>query len=336
MTLRILVLLPAAALLTLGCGSPSATEPEAPAAAAAVATTTAATTSAPAELRVAPQHRPSGDIEFHPALDLQQPGGGLEAQLRKGRVAASRDWPASLYATFTTPEGTASCTAALIGPQAMLTAAHCVPTNGVVQFSYKGHGQPYRASCTQHPQFVSDASADYALCKVDRPFKAPTGFRYETVRTSSMAGLVNKKVILTGFGCISDSVSNMTSDGKYRIGTNTIDETSASSDKRRGAPFYSPEEDNNLFTTDDPALANLCPGDSGGPTFIQTGGPGQFTSRVVVGVNSRVFFRDEDTFGSSLISATGGPDFKTWAEDWARTSGVAACGLSGALTNCRS
>jgi trypsin len=330
-----LALLSAAAFVILACGSPTVKE-QAVSTSSAIASPVAAPMAS--ESIVAPRLRPSGEVEFLAARDLNQPRGGAQPQLRGGRVAVSADWPASLYATFTTPRGTASCTAALIGPQAMLTAAHCVPENGVVKFTYGG--QAYVTSCTQHPQYVShqDVSADYALCKINRPFAAPMGFLYEAVNTSSMNGLVGKSIILTGFGCIGDSVQDHRTDGKYRIGINTIDETSASPSRKRGVQYYSGREDNNLLTTDDPALANLCPGDSGGPAFSQTGGPGQFTSRAVVGVNSRVFYTDatKSTYGSSLISATGGPDFRSWAEEWARSLGVAACGLNGSLTNCRS
>ena len=40
------------------------------------------------------------------------------------------------------------------------------------------------------------------------------------------------------------------------------------------------------------------------------------------------------SFGAS-IAATGGPDFRKWAEDWTNRNGVAACGIAGAVPNCR-
>jgi len=293
------------------------------------------------EHQVAPQYSPVGDIEFKAALDLGQADVGSEPQLRGGRVAVSREWPASLYATFRTSSNRlASCTAALIGPQAMLTAAHCVPSSGSVTFSYEGHGQPYKTDCTQHPNYGSDASADFALCKVERSFAAPPGFLYETVNTAPMDSLLGTTVILTGFGCISDLVAEDHSDNKYRIGFNSVDETSRSTTRKRGYSYYDPHEKNNLLTKDDPQLANLCPGDSGGPALSRTGGAsGAFASRVIVGVNSRVFYADftKTSYSSSLISATGGPDFRTWAENWALSvAHVEACGLTGSLPNCRS
>jgi hypothetical protein len=340
--LRILALVIPAALVALACDSAatkeeaSKPEPVAVPASATAASARTAALAAPAFI-VAPTHRPSGKLEFKPALDLEQSPKPGEPQLRGGQVAASKDWPASLYATFTTSEGIFACTAALIGPEVMLTAAHCVPPNGVVTFKYKGHPKDYTASCDQHPRYSQDASADFALCKVKPAFAAPAWFQYEMVSTSAMTNQLNKTITLTGFGCISEIVSQDNQDGKYRFGFNTIDETSKSTSRRRGAQYYTGQENNNMFTTDDPKLANLCPGDSGGPAFGRTGGLGQVTSREIVGVNSRVFFADETktSYGSSLISATGGPDFGTWFKQWALDQGVKACGTKTPPPNCR-
>jgi hypothetical protein len=224
----------------------------------------------------------------------------------------------------------------------MLTAAHCVPTTGGVTFAFQGQAQPYVAMCTQHPRYVSkeDASADYALCKLDRPFAQPSSFIFETISTTGWEGLAGSTVILTGYGCVSDTVANLQFDKKYRIGTNTIEETSKTKPGTRGSDYYSPKQENNLLTKDDPTLANLCPGDSGGPAYRRTaGGADQFTSRVIIGVNSRVFYTSaaRTAFGSSLVSATSGPDFRPWAETWAKTAAkVSVCGVEGAVPNCRS
>lgn len=283
---------------------------------------------------VAPLHPPSGDTQFKAALDLKQDPSGLEPQLRHGMVAKSQEWPASLYATFSVPGGTAACTSALIGPQAMLTAAHCVPSNGKVTIGFANRS--YDSQCEQHPKYGADASADFALCKLSRPLSGPAGFQFETVDTSGMEAMVDNTIVLTGYGCVSDIVGGQ-SDGKYRIGTNKIDETSNSTRKLRGELFYAAKQVNNLFTVDDPQLANLCPGDSGGPAFRLSPGATGFTKRMIVGVNSRVFYRDASrtAFGSSLISATGGPDFRTWAQDWAKNNSLAACGVIGNIPNCR-
>jgi hypothetical protein len=328
----------AAALFMAACNSSTASEQPAGGTAATAPSATVATASA---YVVVPLQQPSGDLAFHAVLDLGQAGEEVVPQLRHAQVAAPKDWPASLQATFLTPQGQFACTAALIGPAVVLTAAHCVPPSGLITFTFLRNGpQPYEADCTQHPHYAShqDASADFALCQIrkKRPFVAPSGFLYETVDTSSMTLLLDHQLLLTGYGCVSDQVSDQRTDGKYRFGPALVDETSASPGRRRGPEYYAGREENNLFTVDDSNFANLCPGDSGGPAFRQSGT--QVTDRTVVGVNSRVFYREasQTTYGGSMISATGGPAFRTWAENWTKTRGLAACGLNGALPNCRS
>jgi hypothetical protein len=320
-----------------GAGNP-------PAAAAKTAAPTAA--SAPPEAKtfvVAPSLTPDDDVEFKAVLDLEQAPKGGEPELRGGQEANSTDWPASLYATFSTPRGPAACTAALLGPKVMLTAAHCVPSSGIVKFSYEGHAQSYTATCTKHPKYTAappDKSADYALCTVAPRFAAPVGFLYETVNLAGMSTHVKQTVVLAGYGCVSSIVAKSGQiDGKYRVGFNSIVETSDTPEKTFGEAFYAGRENNNLFTADDPSRSNLCPGDSGGPMFVrpQSGSASQFANRTIAGVNSRVFYTDatETAYGSSLISATGGPDFRDWATKWAQASSVSACGIAGTLPNCR-
>jgi hypothetical protein len=337
---RLIALLSAGAVAAFACGGRQAPAPPA-ATDGAPSPGVPVAAAAQTPFVVAPTPEPGGNVQFNAALDLGQAPKGGEPQLRGGQEATSAQWPASLYATFSVPGGTAACTAALLGPRVMLTAAHCTPAAGTVTFAYKGHAQPYTATCTRHPRYSGspkDASADFALCRVTPAFQEPVGFKYETVNTSGMSSLMNATVVLTGFGCISNVAANGQIDGKYRIGTNTIDETSVSTPHRHGDALYEPAERNNLFTTDDPAKANLCPGDSGGPAFVQSAGTGDLTRRTIVGVNSRVFYRDaaQTTYGSSLISATGGPDFRQWAEGWTAQAGAAACGIAGSLPNCRS
>jgi hypothetical protein len=331
MKLRVLALIVSGTAGLWACEGGQAATPRAP------------TSGPPSDTKVhpelAPVPTPSGDIEFRSALDLRQVPVSGAADLRGGREAVSSEWPASSYATFAARDVTAACTAALIGPSVLLTAAHCVPAAGGVTLAYEGHAKPYVATCTRHPDYGSpakDASADFALCVVKPAFSAASGFRYETVSTASMSALVNRTVVLAGFGCVSSVAASASFDGKYRIGISTIDESSASSARTRGDAFYAPRENNNLFTAADPAHPNFCPGDSGGPVFAGTPGAPDLTARTIVGINSRVFRDASGTgFGSSIISATGGPAFHGWAVQWARQAGVAACGIAGLVANCR-
>jgi hypothetical protein len=299
---------------------------------------TATTGEAGTTAEVAEQSRPIGDITFEPVLGLnQQPAPG-QPQLRGGFVADSREWPASLYATFQTREGMAACTAAMVGPQAILTAGHCIPPSKRITARFQN--QAYPAQCEIHPQYGGnrDDSADFALCKTTQAISVPAGFQFETIDSGSLDRHVGQQILLGGYGCISDAVADHRTDGLYRIGFTSIDETSNSQTRRRGDPFYAPAEKNNLLTRDDPGAANLCPGDSGGPAFrTAASASGPFASRTIIGVNSRVFYRDRNrtTYGSSLVSATGGPDFAAWAQSWRQRMQVGVCGLGGGLTNCR-
>lgn len=300
---------------------------------------TAASATAPAAAKM-PSAAPNG-LTFSSLLDLNQKPTVVTPQLRGGIVAVSVDWPASFYATFTTAEGTFACTAALVSSTALATAAHCVPENGAVQF--KVGTKTYSAACVQHPDYKNnrDASADFGLCRVTPEFQAPAGFLYEQFDLAAMNSLIGGAVILTGYGCTSDIVGGGGADGKYRIGINSVAETSDSVSHSRGSPYYSPYERNNLFTAE--GGANVCPGDSGGPAFRQVVGPrqGTYANRRIVGINSRVFLQPHPTdpqrqiYTSSMLSATGTVAFSVWATQWAKDNDVDVCGLWGEPGACR-
>lgn len=285
---------------------------------------------------------PKGEVSFRSVLALGQDP-QVQQQLRGAAIARSADWPASMFAEFETERGTAVCTAALVGPQAMLTAAHCVPPSGVVTFKFAG--DTFTTDCEQHPTYRngSDVSADFALCgvrKAEHPngVSLGSGNRFERINTSSMNGWVAASsaspllVTLTGYGCISSIVEEDAIDGNYRVGSTYFVETSNSPSKSRGPRLYAPDQVNNLITVDDDAYANLCPGDSGGPAFAFVNG-----KRVIIGVNSRVFYRDatKKAYGASLVSATGGPSFESWASGWAKTQKVRVCGIEGSASGCK-
>ena len=284
---------------------------------------------------------PTGEVMFQAVRDLRQRGGAVELKLRQATVANSADWPVSFRATFMTANGEQSCTAVLIGPQVMLTAAHCVPTSGRV--SYPTAAGPGSAACARHEAWIAgdDPSADFALCKLDAAFAGPPGVRFETVNLARLAPKPASPVavLLTGYGCTDNTTKRQVLDGKYRIGLTALVDSSASSAAVLGARYYAlgGGEANNLFTaTTGP---NLCPGDSGGPAFLPSatsgGAQGQYANRTLVGVNSRVFFGNAagTIYGASMISALGAGAFEPWARRW--LGSLPACGLTGALPNCR-
>jgi hypothetical protein len=290
---------------------------------------------------VAQPERPTGPVDFLPTLELGQTGPAITFMLRNGRAvpATSRDWPATFYATFQSGSGSAGCTSALIGPEVMLTAAHCVPETGIVTFKFSGVDYPMR--CSRHPNWETgqDPSSDFALCRLNQAFVRPPGFLFEEVDTTPLASMQGTPVVLTGFGCVSDLVTSANVDGKFRIGPNVIEATSLTAPQKYDENYYAAKggQANNLFT---PASgANICPGDSGGPAYRITGAAsGGMLHRVIVAVNSRVFYADDSQkrYGASILASLGGRDFRNWAVDWLSKQQLAACGLTGAIPSCRS
>lgn len=286
---------------------------------------------------------PSGNVTFKPMTDRPQTGSTINGMLRGGSAVPlnSADWPASFVMEFTTDDGSASsCTAAMIGPGVMLTAAHCVPDTGKIGFAYNNIS--HELACVRHPKWETgeDPSADYGLCVVadpESPFVPTPGFKYETVDIGSMGRAMQVPVVLTGFGCTSDKVTEQRRiDRRYRIGKNAIIATSETTLQRPYPDkYFAPTgQRSNLITSE--TGANICPGDSGGPAF--TAGTDGTGPRRIIGVNSRVFYARTDTsrFGASLISSTGSVDFGPWARAWLINRGLAACGLAGAPRGCRS
>jgi len=276
-----------------------------------------------ANVEVADSGTPSAGVTMSSVYELHQKPGSFIPQLRNGIEANSADWPVSFFVFFNTPRGRAACTAALIGPKVLLTAGHCVPSDNKLALKFGGHDYP--TDCDRHAAYTRqdpDLSADFALCRLKESFPLPAGARFETVATPTLNVMTGQAVVLSGYGCTSDVASAASADGKYRIGINSVVQTSNSPTPMAPftADYYAPRELNNLFTSN--SGANLCPGDSGGPAFQIVEGPesgSQYPNRLLVGVNSRVAYADSNhlVFGPSVISATGGPSFRSWAEHWA-------------------
>jgi hypothetical protein len=207
-----------------------------------------------------------------------------------------------------------TCTATLVGPAAMLTAAHCVP-NGA-QIAFVLGTRTVRSLCEQargyHPQF--NQSEDWAMCLLEFPV---TGINYETVAAEVPA--VGKRVVLTGYGCTQQGGPL---DGTLRAG---------SSDTVTGSSTGFPAETSSIYTKSniDAGGAVLCPGDSGGPLFVFSGNSFN-DARTLVGVNSRTTFQ----FGVSIFAATGSTAGKQFFRDWTERHGQKICGVN-TDQNCR-
>lgn len=167
--------------------------------------------------------------------------------LEGGRVLGACDWP-SVGAIEP------GCTATLITPQWILTAAHC-PTSGT--FRLGGVGTPI-AACTPHPDFISSGRAfDFMVCRLASSVAAPVIPLLAPCEARALApvgGLprllpVGAPVTVLGLG-------SPTTGQKRAV------------EMEVSSFYFSPPL---IDFTQPSGLGGARPGDSGGPTFMRLG-----------------------------------------------------------------
>lgn len=226
-----------------------------------------------------------------------------ETNLINGQAADLRDFPASVDVRI----NGAGCTGTLIGERTMLIAAHCAANNSTATFSVGPNR--FTSKCLQNAGFRNgDETADWSLCLVDR---IVTGVAFEKVAVNANVCAANRKLLLTGFGCINSNNGNGSggNDGIYRVGESTIQSC--------------PSNTNDITTKNGAAL---CFGDSGGPAFLVA----QDGSRQVVSVNSRGNIKD-----TSFLSALFTNAAKTFIKQFQQQTGQKICGIDADARGCR-
>ena len=201
-----------------------------------------------------------------------------------------------------------TCTATLVGPAAMLIAAHCVSDNERIAFA--ADGRTIAGICEHAPGYhpITGPGNDWAMCLME--FEVG-GIDFERIDVENMPG-PDAVLALTGYGCTEEGGEL---DGLLRMGLSRVVDNPV--------PSW-PDEPMTIYTRSDPDEfeAILCPGDSGGPLF-RTGADFE-SEREIVGVNSRTTFR----FGVSLFSATASEAGRAFLTDWAERHGQGICGVN--------
>lgn len=146
------------------------------------------------------------------------------------------------------------CTATIIGPRVVLSAAHCASPRGAA-FVYGG--ELYKVKYVKS-RLYSTRGHDIAVGLVDREIKDASYAIIPPLRDSPLA--IGGAIHLAGYGCTKKSGVGA---GKLRVGSTHV------------------------FGLDDENFVSIgggavCFGDSGGPTFVRKNG-----QRHLVGVNSR-------------------------------------------------
>jgi hypothetical protein len=333
--------------LLAACGAQTPTETSAPdGAGTTIVGATAAALDAPGDGADPTIWRPGADVARSADL-LALPDAAAEGQLKlnNGIVPQPGAFPAVLVDRNSS--GDLRCTATLIGPETLLTAAHCVDGGGrgAGQIVSGGRaeieGNPRSYRCMMAAEYSAAARvprggvrhpADFALCRLNAPM--PSGRPLAETVSAAPAVTANARLLLMGFGCDKmfvtpdNRIGAEVRPGRLQIG----DERVASSGQNGSFGIAGP-----LITTVqagmDPAL---CPGDSGGPAFLWAATTSQTApGRRVVSVNSAVgFIREADglIIFRSYLAPLSSPAFAALVARYREANpGVALCGLDPAM-----
>lgn len=231
--------------------------------------------------------------------DIQNVGGAI--------IADPRYW----HSTYVIKKSgvRASCSATLIAPNVMVTAAHCVPNSKDIDI-VSGDSRT-TAKCTHNPIYDphNNPQNDLALCLLKKRVEAHF---YGVVDVVFEDGEIGKSVVLTGVGCShSDRSGN---DGLLRYGSAEI------------ISLYTQFGEHIVVW----GGAFLCPGDSGGATYRLNGYQlSERSSRRVIGINSKVLI--DASSGSlsrqSFVVPFNSLENREFIKKWSRDNGAKICGL---------
>lgn len=162
------------------------------------------------------------------------------------------------------------CTATLVNPQTILTAAHCV-VSGTVQLdlSAQRHAaefwigldvtQPAErlaiAECTPHPDYESSGiiAHDLAVCRLQQPFEDIKPIR---VVTDDVTGFEDREVLVVGYGSPGESSA----------------EAERGILRRLGMVVLAGTENTHWYYVTATSGSGVCYGDSGGPGLVEIDG----------------------------------------------------------------
>jgi hypothetical protein len=262
----------------------------------------------------------NGDAFFAPVVDMHQDL--LQPKVGNGSVADTNQWPATVV---TEAGGLGKCTATFIGPEVLLTAAHCVGQGSkAIITKWETTGICHR----QADWSLANMSPDWALCRmsaVDRP-----GLFFERLDLNGNALQIGTKLTLAGFGCINLDTQEQETPARLRVGPTIVEK------------LPNPEASWANWIVTAPATHGgesfVCPGDSGGAVYWQRADGGRSIVAVVSAVGAD---KNKSDYKSSYLSATSVPALKSFVEQWLKDQKVLSstkpsiCGVTVGAQKCR-
>jgi len=282
-------------------------------------------------------------------------------KLGNGQEARVQFWPGVL--------DTEDCTAALVGPNTILTAAHCIDDPRVdVPPEYTGANlkwgtERFPLICKMNPDYVAHGKPsnpldrrgpeDHALCHIGLPGginsvgqgvdAVETDYVYETIELSGNSLSVGASLLMVGFGCVGGQpVAHQMDNGWYEYRIPDAIDIEDPRVLRFGQGRIEGESDftdgifSSISTNGDRSMAVVCPGDSGGPVFSSNGtesGP-----RRIVGVNSMAGLSNVrrgneawpiSYYQFSEFASTSSASFKKFLEAWIKETETEELCLNG-------
>jgi Trypsin len=194
------------------------------------------------------------------------PASGNELIINGTRKADPHNWPATFW--FTSLSTKIECTSTVVGPRAVLTAAHCIGDTDE-KGKIESGSFVIDITCKSEPNYTTDDSSpntvyDIALCVAEADIPILFGGSYERIGGNSDVVPVGQDILLLGFGC------------RQKFGGGPRGEL------WEGTASRIENKNNNFIMTD--GGASICLGDSGGSAYaVYSSG----LRRSIVGVNSR-------------------------------------------------
>lgn len=194
------------------------------------------------------------------------------------------------------------CTATVVGPRVLVTAAHCGTYGATSEFFYEG--EKFSGTFEPSPLYAIDKH-DLAVVVLDTPLKGAKPF---SIGGASKLGM---SLQMLGYGCTSKEMDRKTS-GKLHSGMTEVTRISAF---------------DYLLVSMTPTGALLCPGDSGGPSFVTVDG-----KQRVIGVHSSVGTMESDekalVAGPNMDTRTDHEESTAFFKDIAAYHKVEICGVT--------